>query len=134
MLMMFPLSAEAALLAHLARLARPPRAPAETDADGSAAAVADGSAAAVASEPAEDSSRRAAPASASEPCHEPSAIHDLAALQAGRLDPIRRRQLAQHMVQCDACRVLLATLLVEARRIEGTGTLPPAPLPGSSKK
>ena len=59
-----------------------------------------------------------------QPCSEPTAIHDLAALQAGSLEESSLEQLAGHVVGCRSCKAFLATLIVERLSVEASGCQP----------
>ncbi len=49
------------------------------------------------------------------------ALHDLAALQAVSLSEKDRELLAEHLVECLACKRHLASVIVEAVPAEGSG-------------
>ena len=62
------------------------------------------------------------------PCTSETAIHDAAALREGHLSPAGIARLAEHVTQCESCRILVALLIRDALEIEATGK-PPAASP-----
>lgn len=64
---------------------------------------------------------------ASRGCDDLHAPHNLAALREGHLSPDGIQRLAQHVVRCTTCKLLVATIVAETRRAESTGTHAAAP-------
>jgi hypothetical protein len=108
--------AEAVLLALLGRAQRKIRGPSPANGDGDTAAGPQ-----AAARDAHATSGPGARAIRTVSCDDPFAIHDAAALREGNLSPDGIRRLANHVVQCDSCKILIAALVVEAQRAESTG-------------
>lgn len=69
----------------------------------------------------------------SEGCASWSAAHDLAALSEGHLSEGGMRRLADHVCQCRACRVVLASLIGDLQEVESTGNHRATWLEGASE-